>query len=72
MRVDCTGLRCPAHVARIERVMDEVEVGDVVEVVLDGDEAVEDVEAWCRVTGNAVVGRERRGDELRIYLERRV
>jgi len=73
VRVDCTGVHCPVHITRIESALEQVEAGGVVEVLLDDDEEVlKEVDAWCRVTGNAVVKMVKEEDAVRVYIERRV
>ncbi len=73
LRVDCTGVHCPVHITRIESALEQVEMGESIEVLLDDDEEVlREVDAWCRVTGNAVVKREKTEDGVRVYIQRRV
>lgn len=49
VRVDATGLSCPAPVHELARAVAAVEVGDVVELTATDPAARVDVPVWCRL-----------------------
>lgn len=70
--VDVLGLYCPEPLFRARMVLDEMEKGEVLEVLADDPAAEEDFKAWCRRTGNELLGIERgEGGEFRIYIRKR-
>ena len=53
--IDCTGQLCPLPVIALGRHIDEVGVGDVVELRADDPAAAVDVPAWCRMRSQELV-----------------
>ena len=68
--LDCVGLYCPEPLFRTREEIDRIEVGDVLEVLADDPAAEEDLTRFAKRTGHRVVSIERRGDVLRILIER--
>jgi tRNA 2-thiouridine synthesizing protein A len=53
--LDCTGQLCPLPVIALGRHIEEVAVGEVVELRADDPAAAVDVPAWCRMRGQELV-----------------
>lgn len=53
--LDCRGQICPIPVVNLQRRMKEIDVGDELEFIADDSSCVQDVPAWCGVTGNELV-----------------
>jgi TusA-related sulfurtransferase len=68
--LDCIGLYCPEPLFQTREAIDEVEVGDVLEVFADDPAAEEDLTRFAKRTGHEVVEIDNDGDELRILLKR--
>ena len=58
MILDCLGQKCPLPIIELARAFPSVPVGDVVTVLADDPAAEPDLKAWCRLRGQAYLGRE--------------
>jgi TusA-related sulfurtransferase len=63
MTVDCTGMVCPLPIIELARSFGRLRPGDLIELVCDDPAAEVDVAAWCRMTGQELVGSEPRGTD---------
>jgi tRNA 2-thiouridine synthesizing protein A len=68
--LDCVGLYCPMPIIQTKAKMEELEVGDVLEVVADDKGIEADMPAWCRSTGNEFLGLEEEDGEYRVYVRK--
>jgi len=68
--LDCIGLYCPLPLLQAREKMDEVAVGDVLEIYADDPAAEEDLTRFAKRTGHEVVSIERDGDELHMLIRR--
>jgi len=50
--------------------MEELEVGQVLEVIADDQGIRADMPAWCRSTGNEFLGLEEEDGEYRVYVKK--
>ncbi len=53
--LDCTGLMCPLPVIKTSKMIKEVEVGQVLQMIATDPGAVPDMEAWSRQTGHEML-----------------
>jgi TusA-related sulfurtransferase len=53
--LDCTGLYCPEPVFRTRLELDEIQVGEVLEIIADDPAAEEDIKRLVRRLGHEVV-----------------
>lgn len=68
--LDCIGLYCPAPLLQTRERIDELNVGDVLEVLADDPAAEEDLTRFAKRTGHEVLSVEHDGDELRMLIRR--
>lgn len=61
IQVDCSGLQCPGPIMKVYETIKKVDDGDVIEVSATDSGFAKDVEAWCRRTGNTLLGVEKKG-----------
>ena len=54
--LDCRGMRCPLPVIELAKAWPGVEVVELVEVLADDPAAGPDLQAWCRMKGQAYDG----------------
>lgn len=54
--LDCKGLSCPMPIIRTKKAMDEMEPGQVLEVVATDPGSVADVKSWASRTGHQFLG----------------
>ena len=55
LRLDCRGWRCPRPIIELGRRVDEVAIGEVIEIVADDPAAGPDLAAWCRMRGQDLI-----------------
>lgn len=55
-RLDCRGHLCPVPILMTEEKVAQLKARDVVEVAFTDPGAVSDLMAWCRATGNELLG----------------
>ncbi len=68
--LDCIGLYCPMPIANTAKKIKELKVGQVLELLADDEGIKEDMPAWCRVTGNELLGIEEDGGKYRVYIRK--
>ncbi len=61
LTLDCRGMRCPLPIIVLARHIEEVRIGEVVELLADDPAARADVPAWCRMKGQTYDGEPERG-----------
>ena len=68
--LDCIGLYCPEPVFRTRLALDEMEVGEVLEVTVDDPAAEEDIKRLVRRLGHEVVGFESDGEKVTFLIRK--
>lgn len=53
--LDCQGMLCPLPILKTKKVMDTMSVGEVLKMLSTDKGSVNDINAWTRQTGNALV-----------------
>lgn len=72
IELDCRGLPCPLPVIELSKVIETVEIGEIVAVIADDAAAATDIPAWCRMKGQEYLSDVSEPDEIPRYLVRRV
>lgn len=68
--LDCIGLYCPEPVFRTRLALDEIEVGEVLEVTADDPAAEEDIRRLVNRLGQEVVSFESDGGKIRFLIRK--
>ncbi|MCW3979213.1 MAG: sulfurtransferase TusA family protein [Candidatus Bathyarchaeota archaeon] len=68
--LDCIGLYCPEPVFRTRLALDEMEVGEVLEVTADDPAAEEDIKRLVRRLGHEILGLESDDDQVRFLIRK--
>lgn len=68
--LDCTGLYCPEPVFRTRLALDEMDVGEVLEVTADDPAAEEDIKRLMRRLGQEIVSFKTEGDTVRFLIKK--
>ena len=77
--LDCIGLYCPMPIAHTAKKLEELEKaisltmlekGQVLEILADDEGIKEDMPAWCKTTGNELLGIEEEGEQYRLYVRK--
>ncbi len=69
--IDCIGLYCPQPLFLTREAIDEIEVGQILEVLADDPAAEEDLKRFVKRTGHELVKYERLEDGVHRFLIRR-
>ena len=68
--LDCVGLYCPMPIVKTSQKMKQMKMGEVLLVVADDKGIKKDMPAWCETTGNACLGMEEEGSEIKFYVKK--
>ncbi|NQT31728.1 MAG: sulfurtransferase TusA family protein [Deltaproteobacteria bacterium] len=68
--LDCVGLYCPMPIYQTAKKIKELKPGQVLEVLADDKGIKEDMPAWCRITGNEMLGIEEEHGEYKAYVRK--
>ena len=69
--LDCVGLFCPEPLFQTRQNIDEIEVGEILEVLTDDPAADEDLHRFAKRTGHEVVSFEKDDDQMRFLIRRK-
>lgn len=68
--LDCVGLYCPEPLFQTRENMDEIEVGEVLEVIADDPAAEEDITRFAKRAGHQVIKFEKADDHMRFLIKK--
>ncbi len=68
--LDARGLKCPMPVVKTSQEIKNVSVGGVLEVLATDPGSVADIQAWCKSTGNELLGMEKDEGVFKFYIRR--
>jgi tRNA 2-thiouridine synthesizing protein A len=69
-RLDCLGLYCPEPVFRTRLELDELKVGETLEVLADDPAADSDIQSLVKYLGQQLVSSSKEGDKIRIVIKK--
>jgi TusA-related sulfurtransferase len=68
--LDMTGYFCPEPVIRVNEVIRDVEVGEVLELLADDPSSKPDIQSWTKRTGHELISIEEDGGVFRFLIRR--
>lgn len=68
--LDCLGLYCPVPVLQLREKMDSLEVGEILEVLVDDPAAEEDFKRWAKRMGQRILKFEKDGTTMRFLIKK--
>ncbi len=68
--LDVRGLMCPMPVVRLSKAINEIGIGEVLEVLVTDPGALADIPAWARKTGNEILKVDQEGNVIKFYIKR--
>ena len=68
--LDCLGLYCPEPVFRTRLELDEMEVGETLEVLADDPAAESDIHSLVKHLGQEIVNSAKEGNTIRILIKK--
>ncbi len=69
-QVDCVGLYCPVPVMRAREEIDQLEVGNLMELVADDPASKEDIPRWAKRAGHLLVTMRQDGEEFHYLIQK--
>ena len=69
--LDCIGLYCPEPVFRTRLELDEMHIGEVLEIIADDPAAEEDIKSLVKRTGHELLKLEKEGNSI-LFLIRKI
>ena len=68
--LDCVGLYCPEPLFQTRENMDEIEIGEVLEVIADDPAAEEDITRFAKRAGHEIINFEKADDHMRFLIKK--
>ena len=68
--LDATRLMCPMPVIKLSQKIDELSIGDKIEISATDPGVKHDIPAWCRVHGHRVLSVEERDEKIVHLIEK--
>lgn len=68
--LDASGLACPMPVVKTRQAIDEIDVGEVLEVISTDRGSLSDIPAWAEDTGNRLVEERDEGERFVFLIEK--
>ncbi len=68
--LDCLGLFCPEPVFRVRMELDDMKVGEVLEVLADDPAAEEDIKSLCKRLEQQILSMSKEGNTLRFIIKK--
>jgi tRNA 2-thiouridine synthesizing protein A len=69
-KLDCLGLYCPEPVFNTRLALDEMEIGETLEVVADDPAAESDINSLVKHLGQEIVSSTKEGNTIRILIKK--
>ncbi len=70
LSIDMLGLYCPIPIVKTAKAIQQLSVGQVLEVIADDEGIKKDLPAWCKNSGNEFLGMEEVDGEYRGYVRK--
>ncbi|WP_249871675.1 sulfurtransferase TusA family protein [Oceanobacillus saliphilus] len=68
--LDAKGLACPMPIVKTKRAIDEINTGEVLEVLVTDKGAENDIPAWAKSGGHTVIEQKTEEDVLYFYIQK--
>jgi len=68
--LDCKGLACPMPIVKTKKGMEELQAGQVIEVLATDKGSVADIQGWAKNTGHQYIGTIEEGEVFKHYLRK--
>ncbi|KPB04660.1 sulfurtransferase TusA family protein [Bacillus sp. CHD6a] len=68
--LDAKGLACPMPLVKTKKALNEVNSGEILEVISTDKGAKTDLTAWCKATGNELLDMKEENDVFTFYIKK--
>lgn len=69
--IDISGLPCPAPLLGAKKILDDLQPGQILQLMSDCPGTQDDLFAWCKYTGNEVLSAAKQADGKTVYMLRK-
>ena len=70
--LDAKNLACPMPVLKSKKTLNEMKIGEILEIIATDPGSMKDIPSWCRSTGQDLVLSEEQSDKTFRFLVKRV
>lgn len=70
VKIEASGLQCPGPLLKVSEVIEELKVGDQMEIIVTDFGFCADIEAWTKKTGHTVVKNEQEADRVVVIIQK--
>ena len=68
--IDCSGLQCPGPIMKVNQSLASMNTDEILQVSATDMGFANDIQAWCKRTGNTLVKTERQNKETIVYIKK--
>jgi tRNA 2-thiouridine synthesizing protein A len=68
--LDCKGLLCPMPVVKTKKAINELQIGEVLEMVATDPGSIPDMQAWAKQTQHELLEAKDEGKEFRFFIKK--
>ena len=69
--LDARGEACPYPFIRTKWLMEQIASGEVIKVIANDRDALDNIEAWTKISGDRILRIEKEGDTCMIYVKKK-
>ena len=69
--LDCTGLFCPMPIVKTKLELENMNSGDILEIIADDPGFLKDLPVWCQMTGEELLEIKKEGLMLKGYVKKK-
>jgi len=69
--LDCVGLFCPMPIVKAKFELENMNAGDVLEIIADDPGFLKDLPVWCQMTGQQFLEIKKEGTLLKGYVKKK-
>ncbi len=70
LSLDCSGLVCPMPIVKTKKTIQNMNSGEVLEIIATDKGSVNDFKAWCESTGNEYLNLEIKEEKFYHYIKK--
>ncbi len=68
--LDAKGLACPMPIVKTKKAINEIEIGEILEVHATDKGAVNDLPAWAKAVGHEIIDTKEEGNILKFWIKK--
>jgi len=68
--LDCSGLACPMPILKTKKMIDSMQIGQVLKMISTDPGSIPDMKAWTQKTTHELLGHEEDGEKYIFYVKK--